>query len=457
MIRKKSAFQTSLSVLALAFAVTFSQCKKKEDEINPQGSQRVSVDDEPDMSMADVDYVISKGETVVDNDELDLPAGSVIVIESGTRGPLLIRNFNGNDGGKYKFVNAGGAVEFQVPKSNAYSIKVENSTFFSISGNGGADEYGIRVNGGNNGLQIDDLSSNFTVNNLEIYNCGFAGIMAKTDPRCDGSANRGEFTMKDVHLFNNYIHDVEGEGFYIGNSFYAGWTGNNNCSGSELFPHDIHGLRLHDNIVQNTGWDGIQVGCASMDTEIYNNVVDNYGYKGEPVHSNGIQLGEGTTGKCYNNTIRNGRGNGIILLGLGDNQVYNNLIVNPEERGAFADSRYTNQGSDFAFYNNTIVNPGSEGILIYSTVTNNQAYNNIIVGTDKYVEFGNGAEGEEKNNFESENIEDAQFVNAASGDFRLDENSPCINGGVNLSYFRYDLDENMRPNGTSFDIGAFEH
>ena len=56
-------------------------------------------------------------------------------------------------------------------------------------------------------------------------------------------------------------------------------------------------------------------------------------------HGNGIQLGEGTGGKCYNNSIKNSYANGMIVLGLGDNVIFNNIIVNSGGQGAFIDSR----------------------------------------------------------------------------------------------------------------------
>jgi hypothetical protein len=70
------------------------------------------------------------------------------------------------------------------------------------------------------------------------------------------------------------------------------------------------------------------VGSAISGCEVYNNTVTSPGQS--PFASgqnNGIQIGEGTGGKCYNNLLKNAPGNGIIVLGLGDNQVYNNLLL----------------------------------------------------------------------------------------------------------------------------------
>ena len=75
----------------------------------------------------------------------------------------------------------------------------------------------------------------------------------------------------------------------------------------------------------------------------------------------GLLIGGGTTGKCYNNLVMNGSGNGINVLGIGNNILYNNVIVNagnnvvnnPNNKFAvFFDDRGTIAGSTFHFINN---------------------------------------------------------------------------------------------------------
>src|SRR5690606_8042497 len=128
------------------------------------------------------------------------------------------------------------------------------------------------------------------------------------------------------------------------------------------YPHSIENVKVYNNITDKTGCEGIQVGCVLKGCEIYNNKVTNFGTDPfAPAQNNGIQIGEGTGGKCYNNLVKNGPGNGIICLGLGDNVVYNNLIINAGSNGIFCDERYTT-GNFYKFINNTIVNPGADGV-----------------------------------------------------------------------------------------------
>ncbi|MDR3575114.1 MAG: right-handed parallel beta-helix repeat-containing protein [Anaerolineaceae bacterium] len=49
------------------------------------------------------------------------------------------------------------------------------------------------------------------------------------------------------------------------------------------------------------------------------------------------------------------------------------------------------------------------------------------------------------------------FVNEATGDYHLKINSPCIDAGITISSVANDLDGTPRPQGSGYDIGAFEY
>src|SRR5690606_37994072 len=121
------------------------------------------------------------------------------------------------------------------------------------------------------------------------------------------------FLMEEVYLHHNYIHDTGGEGIYAGHSWFNGFE--TNCG--VKYPHEIHNIAIHDNIVKNAGWEAIQLGCATEGASIHNNYVENYGTVNKRSQNNGIQLSAGTDGLCYNNVIRKGPGNGLAVFGLG--------------------------------------------------------------------------------------------------------------------------------------------
>jgi hypothetical protein len=52
---------------------------------------------------------------------------------------------------------------------------------------------------------------------------------------------------------------------------------------------------------------------------------------------------------------------------------------------------------------------------------------------------------------------DPTFQNPADADFRLLASSPAIDAGSPVDAPRYDFDDNLRPLGTGYDVGAFEY
>ena len=264
--------------------------------------------------------------------------------------------------------------------------------------------------------------------------------------------------MRDIKIHDNYIHDTQGEGIYVGNSFYAKGV---SSSCGQLMPHAVENAKVYNNRVVRTGWDGIQIGAATKGCEVYGNMVEDFGKKNNGTHGNGIQLGEGTGGKCYNNVIKNGYANGIIVLGKGDNVIFNNVIVGVGGNGSFIDSRMpATTGDGFKFFNNTIINPGDVGVRIYATQSGlkNQVKNNLVVGGDKAVALlHDGVTNTAvSNNYHTKSISNVKFVNADQGDYRLTAASPCVDKGVNLTSYgvTFDLENNARPTNGSFDQGA---
>ena len=337
-------------------------------------------------------HTISASQTYLDGSTLNILPGDTICIAASTKSNLQLVNFHGDSINNIVFINCGGPVIVQ-NTAQAYVIKLGNCSFFRFTGTcDNTVKYGIKAVGSKgSGLSLDDKSTNYEVDHIEIANTGFAGIMAKTEPRCDLSTNRGKFTQYNTILHDNYIHNTGGEGFYVGHSFYKGYL--ITCKGQPdtLFPHELKGVRIYNNLVDSSHWDGIQVGCATRDCEIFGNRILNYGVVSINSQNSGIQIGGGTTGKCYNNYIANGTGNGISILGTDNNSFYNNVIINPglnfypaeitqRVYGIFCDDRTTVPGRSFNFYNNTIIHPKTEGIRFYSAMSKSNTFcNNLIV------------------------------------------------------------------------------
>jgi hypothetical protein len=210
------------------------------------------------------------------------------------------------------------------------------------------------------------------------------------------------------------------------------------------------------------------------------NIFDTSGY--------GIQLYNGWTGSPYNadqparNIIRNNvihditrsgdavgsagccRVSGIVIATYGGagNQVYNNIVYNLSFTNGFGGGIELYSGTDTVVYNNTVYNTlqNISGIVLdqpqsgTTILRNNITYQNSGGG----LALNNGATATQDHNLFTGN---PLFVNAPT-DFHLQAGSPGINGGTPVTTTceggvgNCDIAGTTRPQGSAFDIGAFE-
>lgn len=420
----------------------------------------------------------------VDANNYNLLPGDTLCIEAGNRDYLRIANLHGDSLHYITVINHGGCVNIQ-NSYHMYGVNFANCSYFRFTGTGNDSvNYGFKILGtklNTNGLSLDMKSTNYEIDHIEIANAGFAGIMAKSEPQCNLSTNRGYFTQYQTSIHDNYIHHTEGEGLYIGHSFFSGYPTTCGGQADTLYPHEIKGLRVYNNLLENCKWDGIQVGCATEDCEIYNNRVINYGTSQNSSQMAGIQIGGGTSGKCYNNFIANGSGTGINVFGLGNVLVFNNIIINAGRNyfpgdltksvfGIFCDDRTTISGSPFHFINNTIVNPKNDGIRFYSLQSNNNKfYNNLIVnpgslGTytnmnQSYINLKTGVNATISNNYYVPDFTNLKLIDTLLYNYKPTALSPLTDAGINVGNLGvvFDFDFYPRPYSNAFDIGAYEY
>ena len=406
------------------------------------------------------DFVHPSGSWKIDGVDLGVQPGDVICLESGVRGRMWIDNVVGTEAEPVVIQNCGGQVDIQT-NPDTYGIAMVNSKHFRLTGSGDPNyKYGIRAN---EKMSAGGLSTNLEIDHVEVYWAGFAGFMVKTDPNCDPATWRENFTMYDVSLHDNYAHNTDdGEGFYVGFTFYDGYT--ITCNGAEqtVYGHVIVGLEMYNNITHNTGAEGIQVGSTPVGADIHDNVVTKFGQRPfANYQNNGVQLGSGTGGRFYNNWIEDGPGNGLIVFGIADNVIYNNVIVDAGSSGVFCDERGTPTGDGFKYLNNTIVNPAGNGITIYADLVDlNHIKNNIIVnpGEDFVKKLNNNVNVDMSNNLFADTMAEAGFRDGAGSNFRLLPSSDAVDEGTDLSGFGVvaDFVGQERPYGAAYDIGAYE-
>lgn len=438
-------------------------------------------------------FIVSTDKFIIDGYSAGfemLQSGDTIFIEGGNRNFLIIKNITGSPGKPITIINSAGTVV--IDTDHYFGISVQNCRYIKISGTGDpTTEYGFeirRVSGGC-GIGIGYMSSDFEIDHLSIANCHTAGIFAKTDPECSYKSLRDSFIQYNTIIHHNYIENVGVEGMYIGSTKYFGQVVNCNGKDTLLTPSLLKGVKVFDNTVVSTGWDGIQVSSASEDCEIYGNTILFDSQMEESGQTSGILIGGGTSGNCYNNFIANGKGNGIEIHGLGRINVYNNIILNPGitfkpdditqfKHGIFVTDTSTSDDSVFYIAHNDIVNPKSDGIRISGlTKTKNVIEGNVIInpgnydfyesgntsfkGADAYVMVQNqAANAIIQNNYFEREFDKAGFVSeqlTGADDFHLTNNSPLIDAVYINTSILTDFSGTKRPFGIRSDMGAFEY
>ena len=415
------------------------------------------------------DHIITSAQPYVNGNNLNVQPGDVICIQAGNYPYLNLFNFKGTADQPLLFKNCGGQVRIGGSEIN-YGIVMNNNRYFRFTGTGSSNyTYGFRVDGQtkflSSGFGVGNKSSDFKLDHVEITKVG-AGVLAKTSPSCDPSTWNGNYVMRNVKFHDFYIHNIKGEGFYIGHtSLKVKLTCNNTTQ--EVVPHDIKNIRVYDNIIEHAGWDGIQVSRASENCEIYNNRVYDYGTENKSSQQGGILVGGASTGKVYNNWVEKGTGSGIQVFGTGQVTVYNNVVVEAGEDAVFCDDRSPHPLS-LRLINNTLVAPVRDGVRLYSDEgINHVIQNNLIVAPGSLGDYGNrsylfilnnGVDYDAITNYFAPTTADAGFVDATADDFQLRASSAAVNKGSDASQYGITTDYRgaPRPRGGAYDIGAYE-
>jgi len=434
--------------------------------------ENVTAEIEP-LACADCDFVINTSTGVVDGTILDIQPGAVIGLSGsgedyknitfnnivGTaENPIIIKNCDGR------------AV---IASTYAFGVKFKNSKHFKFAGNGSNDfDYGIKISTSKGFfLTFEQFTTDFETFAIEIEgyqpsgigeNNGFAGIGIKTSPYqdCDvfTDPTRTAWIMKNVTVRNCYIHDVGGEGLYIGHGFYNGRT-ESSCA-SKTYSHSIQHLRIHDNLIEDVGYDGIQIKNADLDCELYNNVIRNYGQLDENAHNEGLFIGGGTTGKFYNNYVINGTGHGIQFQGMGNVDIFNNVVANSGENGFYGangDQIYRIPDGYFNIINNTFVNSGNNGFAFFNNEGGTKrVINNIFAGSTEDI-YRKGASLDTISNIMTQNISALHFADIQNNNYLIGTGSIAKDKGTNVSEYGVMNDILGKSRSENYDIGAYEN
>lgn len=397
-------------------------------------------------------------------------------VEGSAQAPVTIKNCGGQavvDGGTQssillwdsKFIKLTGDACSAAPENIKYGIRAKSATNY-------VEAKAVRG-------RISDIEIAFLDIGADNGTVGAAGIKIIDEPGCDEDtiANRNDPRRKmirNVLIHDNYIHNIGLEGTYIGKGgWYFGGTGKCSFDTSiKSYAVSLKNVRIYNNIIENTGWDGMQLKDADENVKIYNNRISHYGVVNNGGQNEGMVLGSGVVADVYNNSIINGSGWGFHYTGLGYLNFYNNIIVNSGQTGMFlngAEVEVPQPNGYIRVLNNTIVKTGTNGISIskYDYVPGRILINNIIAEVNPAFPPVTWGFTEKSHNLENRDAADLKFVRYAenstadylTNDYHLSQGSPAIDFGKNLSAYNITQDFDGKPrnyNGT-YDIGAYEY
>jgi len=405
--------------------------------------------------------------------------GDTICLSSGNKLFLWISYLHGTKASPIVICNKDGLVSIS---GFYYGLKFDSCSYIKLTGFSVANpKYGIKIHDVSGaGISIEGLSTDIEVEGIEVSKTMLVGLFAKTDPDCQFTSTRGKYTLRNLSIHDNYFRQTGMEAFYIGSSFYEGQT--IPCGGVDttVLPHLLRGVKVYNNIIENTGWDGIQVSCSDSGCAIHDNFIRYDSDSAYTYQMSGIMMGGGSTCDCFNNIIKDGKGDGIDVFSLGNQKIYNNLIINAGrtyhynenyypylKHGIYIGNGVTTPNAGFSLFYNTIVSPKSTGIRFANLISkNNLISNNIIVNPGLYQSEGDNAFisitdpsiiVSISNNYFNKYIGSAEFVDS-TGNFDLKPISPAINKGTAVAGFPllFDIINRNRPFSSANDIGAYE-
>jgi hypothetical protein len=199
--------------------------------------------------------------------------------------------------------------------------------------------------------------------------------------------------LDGLEIHDTYIHGVAGEGMYVG------WT-------SDGHP-DVANVTIHHNVVEQAGWDGIQLNRSRGRNTIHHNLIDGYAWSSTTAaggafgaQNEGITVAAAQT-DIYANVVKASNeysGSALFFSVYEPSRVYDNVFVH----GGFGSTKpepmiYIRQigtgrlaaqpNATLDIVNNTLVQPDATGIELLGGVTRP-----VTIVNDVIVEPLNGGQ-----------------------------------------------------------------
>jgi parallel beta-helix repeat protein len=391
-----------------------------------------------------------------------LTAGDTVYIKAGTYNERVVPKNSGNAGNYITYTNYNNdtvtidGTGVSIPPAWGGLLEISEVSYIKVSGltirDAGPDD-------NHNGILLED-SSYIIIENNHTYNTASSGI--------------GVWDCSNIIIDNNEVelacNDGEQECISVG--------------GTDTF--EIRNNHVHHSGPGSIGGEGICLKDGSSNGKAYNNHVHHLNRLGIYMdawdkHTYNIEV--------YGNVVHDIDGNDCFTFaseagGLLENiTVYNNIGYNADTLGLTVSiNGYPNISHPMknitiinnTFYNNggggwgggiAVENPNAQNVVIRNNIVSQNVTfqievepnvsmskltidHNLIHGYRGYGDEVRGTDYVEGNPL---------FVNASSADFHIQENSPAVDAGSSSGAPSDDYEGNGRPQGSGYDIGAYEY
>ena len=331
------------------------------------------------------------------------------------------------------------------------------------------------------GFWINCSASHICIDYNEIYNCSGNGIYTGTEQL---------YTITNISFEYNVVD-------FVNNN----WSGDGGFSSEGVSFRTVQFFTINNNRISRCGKECIDVKHGSAYGTVHHNSIDTSTWPQDPRYDSGnpwSHIGiycDSFTDRnhdidIYNNYIYGDHGPGIVIGveqptgSLDQFRVFNNVI---NLTGTSSGIGLVNWGevsgepiSNVSIYSNTVKTKGGHafviggdnilgGIVVKNNIFTSEAYDvmrvwyyphtttRIMLSNNLFFRFGGVAhnswmDGEDLSWGDNPQLRDPLFMN----NFRLTKGSPAIDNGTVIP-LSFDFDENNRPEGDGYDIGAYEY